>query len=138
MNARAAAGYAGGLVALAAIVTAVFAVAGPRLGIADVRAACAGVVLAALVDALTFALHAYGMFVAPRRFLHAFGAGLAVKGAVFGGAIGWAWATSRCDARSLAIGCATGFVVLAHHEALVLCRISDRAAKAAAAGSHRS
>lgn len=113
---------------------AFMAVYGGRLGITDVRVACWGVAVAAFADLITFALHAYGLFVAPARFLVAWGASVASKFVIFSGAIGWAAFASPYDARSLAIGCATGFVVLTHHEALVICRIPARRPKRSADG----
>jgi hypothetical protein len=122
--------YVCGLALCAAAVVAFFAIFGARTGPDDLRAACIGVAVAAGVDVLTYALHVYGMFIAPDRFLTAWGASLAAKFAIFGGVIGWASATAALDARSLAIGCASGFVVFAHHEVFVICRISDRRAGA--------
>jgi hypothetical protein len=130
MTARSAAGYVLRLALLAGGVVAFFAAYGARRFGADLGAVVSGVVTAAIVDLATFGLHAYGMFRAPERFLIAWGASIAVKFAVFGGAIGLAAAASLCDARSLAVGCATGFMVFSHHEWFVLRGMTDRADEA--------
>ncbi len=130
--------YLCGWLVISSAVVALMAMYGTRLGITDVPAACRGVAMAALADVITFALHAYGLFVRPARFLIAWGASVAFKFVIFSGVIAWAAFESPYDARSLAIGCAIGFVVLTHHEALVICRIPDRKPKGPRTGDAQS